>query len=356
MNNGEQIKIFLKQWLPHAFVYWLVTTGYVCSIYYLSLLRNGNYLWHEDGSPTSVWDRFYEMNRYQYVFFWALLFTLLVELLRSRFYSQRKFPLFVVATAIVGILWSLIHAIYSNIKFNTDLTFGNIFNVERIVNFLAYAIIYAVAREFITQKLYRREVRLAKSESELSALKAQVNPHFFFNTFNYVYGTALQEKAFKTAKAIEMMTEMMRYTMSVMQDKLTPLTYELRFIQNYVDLQLLRLPDRSNIMIKVNLPNGDQANGMIAPMLIIPFVENAFRYAIRIEEDCFIDLKVYREVDQLRVEIKNSIPANESTEESLGTGINNVRERLKLLYPKSHYFNISQTDKIYQVEIKIPIE
>ncbi|MES2417395.1 MAG: histidine kinase [Bacteroidota bacterium] len=356
MRKQPHNSIFFRQWLMHAFFYWAATVGYECFIYYLKLLKHGNYLWHQDGSPTTVWDRFYEMNRYQYNWLWALFFTFGVELLRAKLYSQKKFSMFVFSTIATGIIWSLVKAGYANLKFKQALELTNIFNVDTIVNFVAYAIIYAVVREFVAQKLYKKEIRLVKSESEISALKAQVNPHFFFNTFNYVYGTALHENALKTAKAIEMMTEMMRYTMSIMQDDLVSLAHELRFVKNYVELQLLRLPERPNISIDIDLPDENKATGMIVPMLIVPLLENAFKYAISIEENCFIKFGIELKDSQLQLKIENSIPVHQISREGLGTGINNVRRRLKLLYPKRHLFEIRERPGLYQVQINVPLE
>lgn len=353
--ENSNLKQFTKRWALHALIYWAIKVGYYCFDYYLRIKKNGKYfIFYEDGSPLTVAKQFYDMNRYEYEWFKAILFVLMVELLRKYLYNKEKFALFIFSCFVGGTIWSLMLRGKHNLKFNEPFTFGNTFVLEIITNFALYAIIYAVSIEFITQKLYKKEVRIAKSQSELNALVSQVNPHFFFNTFNYVYGTALQEKASNTAKAIEMMTEMMRYAMSVTQEKLVPLSEELHFITNYVNLQLLRLPKNESISISINIPKAN-LNGMITPMLIIPLIENAFKYGISIDHKSFIKITISTSENKLTLNVENSIPPT-TIHKGFGTGLSNVKERLRLLYPRSHHFSINHTEDHYRIEISFPIK
>lgn len=356
-EQNISLKQFTKRWLIHALIYWAVTVGYYCFDYYLRIKKAGKYfIFYEDGSPLTVAKQFYNMNRYEYEWLKAILFILMVELLRKYLYDKKKFALFIFSCFASGATWSLMLKGRDHIKFNQSFTIGNTFIVDIITDFALYAIIYAVSIEFISQKLYKKEIRLAKSKSELNALIAQVNPHFFFNTFNYVYGTALQENAINTAKAIEMMTEMMRYTMSVMQEKLVPLVDELHFITNYINLQLLRLPKNKNIEIEFNFPKQTEIRGLITPMLIIPLVENAFKYGISIDHKSFVKINITIVENQLNLHIENSVPIKTEIEAGLGTGLKNVKERLKLLYPRNHHFSNHQTENDYRIEISYPIQ
>ncbi len=348
-NNNLTTGKFIKVWLLHSLLYWVGTNGYTLAIYKIKLLRYGNYLWHEDGSPTTVWDRFYEMQVYSYIWAFSLIFILLVELVRTKFYQPKKFHVFVFAVIGAAIIWSTLNILYHNLKVNAGYSWTTTYYIEY---FILYAIIYAVCREFIEQKLYIKDVRKIKAVSELNALKAQVNPHFFFNTFNYIYGTAMLENAPKTAKAIQMMTEMMRYTMSIAQEERVPLKDEIQFIHNYIELQQLRIPEKSNISLNILFPESIPSQAMIAPMLITPLIENAFKYGISVDKNCYVNIKVFITVNRLNIEIENSISS--TTPARLGTGIKNTEKRLKILY-KNAVFSHHEQNNTYKVMLNIPI-
>ncbi|WP_157816016.1 sensor histidine kinase [Spirosoma pollinicola] len=171
---------------------------------------------------------------------------------------------------------------------------------------------------------------MQQSQAELAALKAQLNPHFFFNTLNSLYGTALLEQATNTAQSIEQLANIMRYTLGEAQRDFTPVASELGFLQDYIQLQGLRLAQTDANRLQTHLVY-DELPAQIAPLLLITFVENAFLYGVSTDLDYFIAIQLTIEKGQLDLVVENRL-FPQRTAYGLGTGIQNARKRLDLLY------------------------
>ncbi|GGK74390.1 hypothetical protein GCM10011405_23030 [Rufibacter glacialis] len=204
---------------------------------------------------------------------------------------------------------------------------------------LAYSFFYALVRYAFNQKLRQVETSSQHTQAELDALKAQLNPHFFFNTLNNLYGTALQEKAEKTAQSVAQLSGIMRYVLTEAQQNFTDVSHELRFLEEYLQLQRIRLPDRANMSLQTDIMYDGQP-ASIAPLLLIPFVENAFKYGISLEQNCFVRLRAEVKGRKLDLLVENQLLPERQTDH--GAGIAHVRKRLELLYPRRHQLQISQ--------------
>ena len=190
----------------------------------------------------------------------------------------------------------------------------------------------------------------SQKDAELSQLRAQVNPHFFFNTLNGIYGLALEEHAVRTSSAVEKLGELMRFIMNESAQKLIPVEEEIRFIENYLSLQKIRFDDTDNVKISAHI-NYDRSGGTIAPAILIPFIENAFQYGISTDKPSFIDLKIKIENHRLSMKLQNSF--HESLKiQGHGTGIENVKRRLEIIYP-GHVLDIEKNDQLYIVSLDI---
>lgn len=198
----------------------------------------------------------------------------------------------------------------------------------------------------ITARL--RETETARQKAEVAYLHAQINPHFLFNTLNSIYSLALQ-KADSTAHAVVMLSGMMRYVLTDTVHERVMLTKEIEYLNNYIQLQRLRLPTSVNLIVKIDQPkNGEQ----IAPMLIVPFIENAFKYGVNPEQPSEISIEIRLEYQLLFCTIKNekvSAGNNDKTE----VGIKNVHQRLQLLYPQKHTLDIKQSEHDFAVYLSI---
>lgn len=229
---------------------------------------------------------------------------------------------------------------------------GPVIDVISIILFLTViAASFAISFLSAWRKAVERAGRLEaeKSKSELSYLKAQINPHFLFNTLNSIYSLAL-ENSDKTAAAIVKLSELMRYVMKDASDPRVPLHQELSYIANYVELQKYRVATTTEI---VYTTSGSPQGKLIAPLILIPFVENAFKYGVNPEEAGDIKINVEIENNILRIMIRNKkVTPSENTVES-GIGIRNARERLELLYPGKHQLHINNNSSHFSVELSL---
>lgn len=197
-----------------------------------------------------------------------------------------------------------------------------------------------------------KQTQQEKINAELSYLKAQINPHFLFNTLNSIYALAIKEDAEQTAKSMLTLSGMMRYVVTEASSDFVPLEKEIKYIDDYIALQRLRL-DKG---VKLHYSVTGQANGnKIVPIMLIPFIENAFKYGVNPDEDSniliFIELNensIHLIVENNKVTTAKSIEAANS-----GYGIENTKSRLQLLYPNKHTLLISEDDKQYTVHLSI---
>jgi hypothetical protein len=208
----------------------------------------------------------------------------------------------------------------------------------------------------ILQQWFNAERQKEKAEketlaSELSLLKSQVNPHFLFNTLNNIYAMAITESE-HTADAVMKLSQMMRYMLEDAEHELVPLQKDLEFVQRYIDLQKFRLSDKVDLRYQVQ---GDGALLQIAPMLMIPFIENAFKYGVSTREksSILIDIQIRGNIVTLSVENTKHVSNTANSMDNTGIGINNARRRLALLYPGKHELMIQDMPAMFMVTLKI---
>jgi hypothetical protein len=201
------------------------------------------------------------------------------------------------------------------------------------------------------------EQKLGQSTAQLDQLRAQINPHFLFNALNTVYGLAITEKAEKTADSIEKISEMMRFMLRDNQEAQIPLEKDLDYLKNYMGIQQMRLGPNPNIDLVINIPDNIHPTLTIAPMLLIPFAENAFKHGISLQSHSFITMNITIEENKLLFSLRNSIHdriwLNDPEKNNHGIGLNNVQQRLELLYPGKHLLNIRDDEKTYHVDLTI---
>jgi two-component system LytT family sensor kinase len=196
---------------------------------------------------------------------------------------------------------------------------------------------------------------LGQSEADLQSLKTQINPHFLFNALNTLYGTALQEDAGRTAEGVQRLGDMMRFMLHENHLERIPMSKEIDYLKNYIALQELRTQASDTIHIETVI---DEAcpDFSIAPMLLIPFVENAFKHGISLREPSWIRLRLHCEGKSIQYEVRNSIHARREGDPEKGKsgiGLKNVLHRLKLLYPERHEFYMHQDEKEFFVQLTI---
>lgn len=195
-----------------------------------------------------------------------------------------------------------------------------------------------------------QDIAREKLDAELAYLKAQINPHFLFNSLNSIYALAL-EKSDQTAEAVVMLAGLMRFVLSESQQARVALDRELAYVQDYVALQRLRLGDTTQVEVVIS---GDPVGKRIAPLLLIPFVENAFKYGVNPEQPSAILLQITLGAASLHLRIENNkVVQVPDPLTQTGLGIENTRQRLSHLYPASHSLHIHETETTFTVDLTL---
>jgi len=209
---------------------------------------------------------------------------------------------------------------------------------------------------FCISILLRLNIRMSaindeKLKSELSYLKAQINPHFLFNTLNSLYALSL-EKSDQAPDAILKLSNIMRYVVTESSNDFVPLHRELNYIKDYIELQKLRMADVTNLDFKIE--GSDFENKKIAPLLFIPFIENAFKYGLNPEKKSKISIEIKLEDNELFLNITNDkTVVNVREKDKTETGMENTKRRLRYHYPEKHTFQIAENSTTYNLKLKL---
>jgi two-component system, LytTR family, sensor kinase len=213
-------------------------------------------------------------------------------------------------------------------------------------------LLYQQRKDKIMQ-LRGMETALAKSNADLQFLRSQINPHFLFNALNTLYGTALKENAEHTAKGIQKLGDMMRFMLYENNLDFISLNKEIDYLKNYIALQKLRTQSSPDIIVEDNIDEA-KCNRTIAPMLLIPFVENAFKHGISLKEKSWVNIRFQCAETIIFFEVRNSIHKRieaDTEKDKSGIGLKNVAERLKLLYPGKHELNVSENGGEFTIQL-----
>lgn len=208
------------------------------------------------------------------------------------------------------------------------------------------------------QELADLKSALGQSNANYDFLRSQINPHFLFNALNTIYGTALQEKADRTSQGVERLGDMMRFMLQENTQERIPVSREIEYLNNYIELQKLRTDSSPEIRIQ-SLIDERLHNGEIAPMLLIPFVENAFKHGISLREPSHIVIILQLKEDTLYFDVTNSIhPKKDKNREQInsGIGLDNVRQRLQLLYEGRHDLLIRESATEFFIHLTIHLK
>tara|TARA_R110000744_G_scaffold84065_1_gene164672 strand:- start:219 stop:1253 length:1035 start_codon:yes stop_codon:yes gene_type:complete len=213
-------------------------------------------------------------------------------------------------------------------------------------------VISAILRMYVEWK-HNENLRLSVEKenikSELQFLKAQLNPHFLFNTLNTIYALSVK-KSPDTSGAIVDLSELMRYMLYEADKDLVPLSKEIDYIKSYLQLQLLRLSDSENVSLKIT---GEDRGRAVPPLLFISFIENAFKYGTDYKGKTFVKINLDVTDESVFLNVKNKIGIFKEPTSNSGIGLENIRNQLELIYPALHKLEVKNDGENYEVSLTI---
>lgn len=340
--NANSRKLF-KGWLIHFAILLLAMNLFDSIDYLVRIQLHGVFYRNDDGSPVTLWQRLIDHNFGRPDNLYLLLFSLLVEIHHELVFNRRHWTVFLLSAVLLSSACIYTFSLFRNNPFN-------LFRAGTV--FCSYLIAYSLVRAFIKYRLYSLNVRLSNSENELRIIRQQLNPHFLFNTLNYIYGTALQENAAKTAFAIEKLSGMMRQSLEGMREEFVPLDQEIGFIESYISLVRARFTENENVSVLLNIKKPEDPFS-IAPMLLMPLVENACKFGLQNGARSFISLSLQVQEDTLKLKLENSTSPSSKAIEGTNSGLALTRQRLKLIYPGTHQLVISNSKGIFTVTLAV---
>ncbi|QQS52239.1 MAG: sensor histidine kinase [Bacteroidota bacterium] len=350
VNNNN--KVFSRKSIQHI-LFWILILTIEVFTYFEESSSNLT-------SSSAIWQHILR------VVFSAIATYINYLILIPVFLRKSKFIPFVLCNVVNLVIFSFLVFIVAVTSYvNGNLQNGGILEHHIIYTFsILYALFFIVASTMfyyaqewnklkdIASKLIRIEKE--KIESEHNALKAQLNPHFLFNTLNNIYALSLA-KSDNTPKIVLKLSELMSYILYECKEEFVPVQKEIDFLKNYIELEKIRT---KNTQIEFNW-DGNSADLKIAPLLFIPFVENSFKHSRTDSDISTITIKLHTDSQSvLHFYCKNN-KGNQKTsveEKYKGVGIENVKKRLALLYHQNHQLLISDEPYSYKVELDINLK
>lgn len=278
------------------------------------------------------------------------------------FLEKRKYFLFIfISIVILAILtfagYSLLFLIRSYCENNFKDFYGHYslslhFSGMSVMTIAAtFGSFFKVFLNWLNAVNQKDVIEKQKAESELALLKSKINPHFLFNTLNNI-DVLIYENPDKASQALLKLSEIMRYMSYETVSEYVFLSKEIGYIFNLVELYKLRISNPE--LIKLEIPS-NYHDLKIAPMLFIPFIENAFKYSTFKGDAAGFEIKFEIDIDKLKFSIANHHDINEKERylKHEGTGIKNVKQRLEHIYPEKHKLDISNDGNFFKVELLI---
>jgi len=241
----------------------------------------------------------------------------------------------------------------SNVLYQSKVLENQLYTFLSLAFVGVSASIYRIILEWFFQQNLKNEQERERLQSELEFLKSQINPHFLFNTLNSLYALTLK-KSEQSSSIVLKLSEMLRYMLYECNVNLVLLSKELNYIYNYIELERIRYGIKPDIKFEIK---GNEENQLIAPLLLMPFIENAFKHGINNQfEAGYIHIFIEVKQGSLKLEVVNS-KSGESDEFTTtkpgGIGLINVKRRLDILYPDGYFWEVENQKDFYRVALKL---
>lgn len=284
-----------------------------------------------------------------------LFFYVNANILMPRLFFQEKYIAYSVA---IAVSLALTIFIIQSLPFNPNPSLQKFGPPKRMLTtFIVFYFVIVfllssgirITQQWMKSEKKRKEIETEKLNTELSFLKAQINPHFLFNTLNNIYSLT-QAKSEMAGEAVIKLSNLMRYVLQETKNDLVLLDKDLAEIREYIDLQSLRLGHKNTVHVKMDVPPSEYT---IAPLILLPFIENAFKYGVSNHVDSEIKITVSRNDHVLLFTCVNPNNSDADLEKSSGIGLENTRRRLNLIYPGKHELQIRSHGNNFEVELRI---
>jgi len=310
--------------------------------------------WPGQGGISDFFTDFRALRGYVNDILILMFFYLNFYFLIPRFYFPKKYTYFILAIILCYFIVAFLPGIILPFQESGRPQHHSGPGGNRFIFTIGHNLVFFLAVVFFSLMLKInnrwKQTEKEKLKAELSYFKAQINPHFLFNTLNTIYSLAIQ-KAGNTAEAVVKLSGMMRYVLSDASHDYVSLEKEIGYISDYIELQKIRFGET----VKIDYNPCDPASGKnIAPLILIPFIENAFKFGVNPGEDSFIGINISLSGSELHMKVfNNKVNDRNETETPGGLGINNAKKRLALLYPEKHQLFIEDKDSEYTVDLYI---
>lgn len=205
--------------------------------------------------------------------------------------------------------------------------------------------------DYIFERNQNQQLRELQYKTELKYLKSQIQPHFYFNTLNNLYALTLK-KSTMASEVVLKLSEIMQYIIYDANKKKVSLIQEINYIDNYVELEKIRFGNLVDIEISIS---GDIDDIKVAPLIFLPFIENAFKHGLRNTDDMKLVINFERNKEKLLFSSQNTFNPNNMKSSREGIGLKNVERRLQILYKNSYDLDIFDDNGQYIVNLKIPM-
>jgi sensor histidine kinase YesM len=339
-------------------------------IRYKQVLIHAGFLLFILGTPVFFNDIF-ERNRWAGIFrtwipvlSFILVFYINYFLLIDKYFFQKKYIPFIVINVLIfaAIIFTmhLTHEyVWKNFELNIDRNRPRpsavfIFYSQFFSLFTSAIVSIAVKSVQKNNRIEKekKEIEKAHLESELNQLKQQLNPHFLFNTLNNIYSLIAINQS-KAQESVHMLSHMMRYVLYESEADFLPVSKEIAFIKNYINLMKLRLTSHTKLDINIDECPGEY---LIAPLVLITFAENAFKHSAGAAKDTFINISIRFDENRLIYSVTNNIGNEQKlNDKNSGVGLANLSKRLSLLYGKDYYLFTSRKDNIFYADLEIKL-
>lgn len=249
------------------------------------------------------------------------------------------------------VLWWLL---FELLQWRTDYDL-DVVEENLLVSALGWASIagFSIVLDAVRARRERVELVQQKTAAELHSLRAQLNPHFLFNALNTLYSEAIRQGQEKLSWLIGELSGILRFSLQQAQQDEVDIAEEIAFLQRYIHLQEARLPENPQRKLDFQF-NWDERPAQVAPLLLLPFVENAFLYGLHPSRPCFLNLQLDADPQRLVFFIENSI-IRPQVHRGAGLGMANSRQRLEHLYPGSHRLKVETSEDVFKVRLEIEL-